>query len=115
MQNYAWLLLVLPLLGFAVTGGLGRRMPRSFSSWIGCGVVGAAFVVAVVVFFQIRSEAAAPFHDLTYYRWADAGTFPLTFGFLIDPLTSGMLLIVTGAGFLTQVFSVGYIARDRHS
>ena len=46
-----------------------------------------AFVVAVVVFFQIRSEApAAQFHDLTYYRWVDAGTFHLTFGFLIDDL-----------------------------
>src|SRR5438067_1307664 len=112
MQNEAWLLLVLPLLGFAVTGALGRRMPRAFTSWIGCGVVGAAFVVAVVVFFQIRSEVAAPFHDLTYYRWADAGTFHLTFGFLIDPLTSVMLLIVTGVGFLIHVYSVGYMAGD---
>src|SRR5205085_9319250 len=112
MQNYAWLLLVLPLLGFAVTGALSRRMPRAFTRWIGCGVVGAAFVVAVVVFFQIRSEVAAPFHDLTYYRWADAGTFHLTFGFLIDPLTSVMLLIVTGVGFLIHVYSVGYMAGD---
>src|SRR5919198_5007246 len=113
MQNYAWLLLVLPLLGFAITGGWGRRMPRSFSSWIGCGVVGAAFVVAVVVLFQIRSEApAAQFHDLTYYRWVDAGTFHLTFGFLIDPLTSVMLLIVTGVGFLIHIYSVGYMTGD---
>jgi NADH-quinone oxidoreductase subunit L len=114
MQNYAWLLLlVLPLLGFAACGALGRRMPRSFTSWIGCGVVGAAFVVAVVVFFQIRSEAPrAQFHDLTYYRWVDAGTFHLTFGFLIDPLTSVMLLIVTGVGFLIHVYSVGYMAGD---
>src|SRR2546422_10650258 len=113
MQNYAWLLLVLPLLGFAVTGGLGRRMPRAFTSLIGCGVVGAAFVVALVVFFQIRSEAAATqFHDLTYYRWVDAGTFHVTFGVLIDPLTSVMLLIVTGVGFLIHVYSVGYMAGD---
>src|SRR5438105_15002257 len=101
MQNYAWLLLVLPLVGFAATGGLGRRMPRSFSSWIGCGVVGAAFVVAVVVFFQIRGEAPrAQFHDFTYYHCVDAGTFHLNFGFLIDALTSVMLLIVARVGFL---------------
>src|ERR687886_635658 len=113
MQSYAYLLLFLPLLGFVVTGGLGRRMPRSGTSWIGCGVVGAAFVVAVAVFFQIRGEAPrAQFHDLTYYRWADAGTFHLTFGFLIDPLTSVMLLIVTGVGFLIHVYSVGYMAGD---
>src|SRR5919198_565674 len=113
MQSYASLLLFLPLLGFVVTGGLGRRMPRSGTSWIGCGVVGAAFVVAVAVFLQIRSEApATQFHDLTYYRWADAGSFHLTFGFLIDPLTSVMLLIVTGVGFLIHVYSVGYMAGD---
>src|SRR5918912_744397 len=113
MQNYAWLLLVLPLLGFAVTGALGRRMPSWFTSWIGCGVVGAAFVVAVVVFFQIRGEAPrAQFHDLTYYTWAHAGSFDLKFGFLIDPLTSVMLLNVTGVGLLIHVYSVGYMAGD---
>src|SRR5919199_710133 len=113
MQSYASLLLFLPLLGFVVTGGLGRRMPRSGTSWIGCGVVGAAFVVAVVAFVQILGEKpAAQFHDITYYRWADAGTFHLTFGFLIDPLTSVMLLIVTGVGFLIHVYSVGYMAGD---
>src|ERR671930_492774 len=112
MQNYAWLLLlVLPLLGFAACGALGRRMPRSFTSWIGCGVVGAAFVVAVVVFFQIRGATGSDrFQDFAYYRWADAGSFHLTFGFLMDPLTSVMLLIVTGVGFLIHVYSVGYMA-----
>src|SRR5207248_662965 len=77
------------------------------------GVVGAAFVVAVIVFFQVRGEApAAQFHDVTYYHWVDAGTFHVNFGFLIDPLASVMLLIVTGVGFLIHVYSVGYMAGD---
>src|SRR5579883_234894 len=101
MQNYAWLLLALPLLGFVVTGGLGRRMSRPLTGAIGSGVIGLAFVVAVIVFFTVRGETAAKSaNDLIYYTYLGAGTFHVDLGLYIDPLTCVMLLIVTGVGFL---------------
>src|SRR5208282_3196347 len=33
-------------------------------------------------------------------------------GFLLDPLSSVMILVVTGVGFLIHVYSVGYMAHD---
>src|SRR5690348_15471173 len=114
MQNYAWLLLALPLLGFVVTGGLGRRMSRTMVGVVGSAVVGLAFVVALVVFFYVRGQApSARFNDIVYYTYLDAGTFHLNAGMLIDPLTCVMLLVVTGVGFLIHVYSIGYMAHDR--
>jgi len=113
MQSYAWLLLALPLLGFVVTGGLGRRMSRSMTALVGAGVVGAAFVVALAIFAQVHGQPKdARFNDIVYYRWVDAGSFHLNLGFFIDPLTCVMLLIVTGVGFLIHVYSVGYMEHD---
>ena len=33
-------------------------------------------------------------------------------GFLLDPLSSVMILVVTGIGFLIHVYSIGYMAHD---
>ncbi len=113
MQSYAWLLLALPLLGFAVTGGLGRRMGRTLSAVVGCGVILVAFVVAIACYLYVHGQAGPQTsNDMVYYRWADAGSFHLDLGLLIDPLTCVMLLIVTGVGSLIHIYSVGYMEHD---
>jgi NADH-quinone oxidoreductase subunit L len=39
-------------------------------------------------------------------------TFQMDWGFLLDPLSSVMILVVTGIGFLIHVYSTGYMAHD---
>ena len=43
------------------------------------------------------------------YPWIFGGDLQINLGFLIDPLTCVMLLVVTGVGFLIHVYSVGYM------
>jgi len=115
MHGYAWLLLVLPLLGFVLNGAVGRRLSKAWIGLIGCGVIGAAFVVALIAYFQVMGWST---HDqvtkgnLDYYQWVQAGSLKIDFGMLIDPLSATMLLIVTGVGFLIHVYSVGYMHDD---
>ncbi len=115
MHGYAWLLLVLPLLGFAINGAVGRRLSKTWIGLIGCGVIGAAFAVALIAYFQVMGWSA---HDqvtkgnLDYHQWVQAGSLKIDFGKLIDPLSATMLLIVTGVGFLIHVYSVGYMHDD---
>ena len=40
------------------------------------------------------------------------GDFSADVGFLLDPLSAVMILVVTGVGFLIHVYSVGYMAHD---
>ncbi len=113
MQNYAWTLLALPMLGFVITGGLGRRLPRTLTGAIGSGVIGVAFLVALAIFLQVRGQTGQhTYNDLHYYNWLDAGSFHVGMNLLVDPLTCVMLLIVTGVGFLIHVYSIGYMAHD---
>ncbi len=48
------------------------------------------------------------------FRMADGAmaTYGADFGFLLDPLSSVMILVVTGVGFLIHVYSIGYMAHD---
>src|SRR5262249_61708048 len=39
-------------------------------------------------------------------------TLTAEWGFLLDPLSAVMILVVTGIGFLIHVYSVGYMAHD---
>ena len=38
--------------------------------------------------------------------------FQVDFGFLLDPLSAVMILVITGVGFLIHVYSIGYMAHD---
>ena len=117
MHTTAWLLLALPLLGFAINGLLGPRLGKAAVSLVGPGVILAAFVVALQAWAALQGAAptcAAYRCDEVYYTWASVGTFHLDFGLLIDPLSAVMLLVVTGVGFLIHVYSVGYMRDDPH-
>ena len=61
-------------------------------------------------------------HEVVLFTWLAGlksatasgalATFSADWGFLLDPLSSVMLLVVTGIGFLIHVYSVGYMAHD---
>ncbi|HEX6544317.1 MAG TPA: NADH-quinone oxidoreductase subunit L [Ktedonobacterales bacterium] len=113
MVNLTPFILLLPLVGFAVLGLVGRVLPRAAISLIGCGVVLAAFVLAVIDFFSMLGVAPeARFSDVLPWTWVTSGSVTIPFGLLSDPLSAVMLLIVTGVGFLIHVYSIGYMEGD---
>ncbi len=105
----AWLIPVLPLLGFALVLALGGRL-REKAALIAVGASAASFVVALAVAGQVLAEPA------TYVRamptWISAGPLEVTFDLLVDQLTAVMLLVVTGVGLLVHVYSLGYMHGD---
>ncbi|HBY63624.1 MAG TPA: NADH-quinone oxidoreductase subunit L, partial [Solibacterales bacterium] len=58
-------------------------------------------------------------HEVVLFRWiaglpfqmanGSLSSFGADFGFLLDPLSSVMILVVTGVGFLIHVYSTGYM------
>ena len=57
---------------------------------------------------QFTWIAGLPFHMAS----GQLAIFQADWGFLLDPLSSVMILVVTGIGFLIHVYSVGYMAHD---
>ena len=104
---HLWLIPILPLIGAAVNGLMGRRFSRQLVSGVGLGFAGAAFGLALLVLAQFFSLNLP--HVETYATWLRAGSFHLDYGFYLDELSMIMLLVVTGVGFLIHVYSVGYM------
>ena len=112
MVSLVWLIPALPLAGFVLLLLFGKRLGEPASGWLATAMVAAAFVVAVVAFIGLRGE---PDHTYTQtlFTWIPAGSFTVDIGFLFDPLSSAMILFVTGVGALIHLYSIGYMHGDK--
>ncbi len=104
--NLVVLLLISPLIGFLINGLFGKWL-KNVSGWIACLAVLIPFIIsAFFVFPAVRGGDAL---DATLYEWIASESFSFNIGFHIDALTTVMLLVITGVGFLIHVYSIGYM------
>jgi NADH-quinone oxidoreductase subunit L len=111
MLKFIWLVPVLPLIGFLINGLLGKKISKSLVGIIGSGTVLVSFIISVVCFFELKSGAQKSF-TVNLFDWIKVGALDIPFAFLLDSLSSLMLLIITGVGFLIHVYSTGYMHED---
>ncbi|MDF3037781.1 MAG: proton-translocating NADH-quinone oxidoreductase, chain [Thermomicrobiales bacterium] len=109
MEQYLFLVPLLPLLAFAINLLFGRVV-RTGASWIASLAVFASFILSLLVFQQI-SATGEPFRQ-DLYTWIQAGDFHIGINLFVDQLTAVMLIVVTSVGFLVHVYSRGYMQGD---
>jgi NADH-quinone oxidoreductase subunit L len=104
---------LLPLVGFLIVSLNVNRLSHSVASVVACGSVLISFLIAVMLFFQLVGLPAQQRSlNVIVFDWITVGNFSAQISFLIDPLSSLMLLIITGVGFLIHVYSIGYMHND---
>ena len=91
----AWLIPVLPALGFVLVL-VAQRWLAARAAYLGIGAAVAAFGLSVAVAWQVIAAPATYLRPLP--RWIEVGTLSVGFDLLIDQLTVVMLLVVTGVG-----------------
>ncbi|HYW43056.1 MAG TPA: NADH-quinone oxidoreductase subunit L [Bryobacteraceae bacterium] len=101
--------------------GHGHSPLKFLISLICPGLILASFLLSVGAVWQL-SGTADRIHQVVQFTWlaglpfhmanGQMATFQADWGFLLDPLSSVMILVVTGVGFLIHVYSVGYMAHD---
>jgi NADH-quinone oxidoreductase subunit L len=111
MIDLVWLVPLIPLIGFLING-LGRN---TFSKGL-IGVIGSAailipFLISIGIFLALGSDTQKS-HEIFLFDWISAGSLKIPLSFLVDPLSSIMLLIITGVGFLIHIYSIGYMHDD---
>jgi NADH-quinone oxidoreductase subunit L len=111
MINLVWLVPLIPLLGFVING-LGRNtFSKNLIGFIGSGVIFISFVISIGIFLALGSDPLKS-HEIFLFDWISAGALKIPLSFLVDPLSSIMLLIITGIGFLIHIYSIGYMHDD---
>jgi NADH-quinone oxidoreductase subunit L len=108
----AWLCLAAPLAGVLLITLCGTRISRRTAGWLSTASVFVAFGGAVWSFFALRANASHEGHISTAWTWLQAGSFKAGMEVLVDPLSTLMMLIVSGVGGLIVLYSVGYMDGD---
>jgi NADH-quinone oxidoreductase subunit L len=85
------------------------------------GMILLSFIFSLGAVLQLAGQSQK-FHQVIQFTWLAGMPFHLAtgtmsrfiadWGFLLDPLSSVMILVVTGVGFLIHVYSTGYMAHD---
>jgi len=110
MTDLVWLIPVFPLIGFLINGLFTRDLPEKAIGWIGSISVGASFVVAVSIFLELLGmEPGSRSVQKVVYTWILSGDLSVPIGFLIDPLSMLMMMVVSGVGCIIHVYSIGYM------
>jgi NADH-quinone oxidoreductase subunit L len=118
-----WLIPLFPAVGFLINGLFGKRLPKPAVGVIAAGAVLISFIFSAGAVYQlIQHPPEERAHTVVLYEWINAGpahtsegplaNFKVDWGFLLDPLSSVMILVVTGIGFLIHVYSTGYMHEE---
>ncbi len=105
-----WLIPLCPLIGFLLSGLLGKRLPKQLVNIICVGSVAASFGLVLFLLAKIYPvNSPLTEHDFT---WIQSGVLKIGFDLTVDRLTAVMLLVVTGVGLLIHTYSIGYMDHE---
>ena len=103
-----------PLVGATIAGLFGTKF---FGNLIGRAAAHTATIlgvaIACVLSFMVLNDvlAGARFNE-TIYTWMQLGELSLEVGFLVDPLTAMMMVVVTFVSLMVHIYTIGYMAED---
>ena len=109
MSKLVYLVPLFPLLGFLVNGLFRTSLSKSMIGVIGSGAMLASFVVSLFIFFDVKNGGGA---TVQLFNFIHVGSLIIPFEFLVDPLSSLFLLIITGIGFLIHLYSTAYMHEE---
>ena len=103
-----------PLIGILVNLLLGRRLGEKGVGIAASLAAGLSFAVAVLLAVGLAGQPEGGTFSLA--RWIVVGDLEVGWNFLVDTLSTVMMLVVAGVGTIIHVYSIGYMHSDvRHN
>ncbi|MDA0238224.1 MAG: NADH-quinone oxidoreductase subunit L, partial [Proteobacteria bacterium] len=105
-----YLLAALSPLFFALIAGLfGKQIGRSAAHFLTIFGVFISLVASIMIFIDVLDGHV---FNGAVYTWALIGDVRFEVGFLIDRLSSLMMIVVTSVSFLVHIYTIGYMQKD---
>lgn len=111
LKDIAIIMVLAPLIGSGLAGFFGKLLGKRGAHWVTIIAVGISLVCAIFIANYIFIEHY-PKVDVNLYNWVDSGTYTIHIGFLIDRLSTAMMLLVTFVSLLVHIYSIGYMQDD---
>ena len=104
---------LLPLVGFLLNAGFGRRVSKAAAGSIACGAMMLSFAVSLAAVARLVARAPGS-RDIVQrsFTWISSGDFSVGLTMRLDPLSAVMILVVAGIGLLIHVYSTAYMHEE---
>ncbi|MDP2752145.1 MAG: NADH-quinone oxidoreductase subunit L [Rhodocyclaceae bacterium] len=112
MANMKALYLIIPfapLVGAIIAGFCARMIGRVGAHSVTILGVTVSLICSLLVFQDVM--AGNTFNG-ALYTWLESGGLKMEIGFLIDPLTAVMMIVVTFVSLMVHIYTIGYMAHD---
>jgi NADH-quinone oxidoreductase subunit L len=113
---YLWLIPTLPLLAAGLSA-LAPQRQRRLSAGLAIGSMIGALILSCIAFASAlqhsgQGEAARQVSNFNWFQFAANSWVQI--GWVLDPLTAIMLVMVSFVGLLIFIYSTGYMAHDEN-
>jgi NADH-quinone oxidoreductase subunit L len=107
---------LLPLVGFLLNAGFGRRLTKAASGVIACGAMLLSFAVSAAAVARLSTlDPERRAMTQRVFTWITSGDFSAALTLRLDPLAAVMILVITGIGLLIHVYSTAYMHDETDS
>ncbi len=108
------ILLLSPLVGFFINGLRFRSTNYILAGTVATLAVFISFVCSILLFLDLTAMAPeARTITANFFEWIAVDKLKINAGFVVDQISSIMILIITGVGSLIHLFSIGYMHHDK--
>ena len=109
MQKLYLLVPLAPLVGAMIAGLFCRVIPRWLAHTATIAGVAVAFIASILIFKDV--QAGNTFNG-PVYTWLTSGDYKFEVGFMIDTLTTTMMIVVTFVSLMVHLYTIGYMHDD---
>jgi NADH-quinone oxidoreductase subunit L len=109
-----WLIPALPLFAAGIIA-VNKQPARKLAASLAIGSMALGFLLSLCAFAAtLGHHGEGSFREVFSFPWIQFGGQWMDIGWVLDPLTAIMLVMVTFVGMLIFIFSVGYMAHDEN-
>src|SRR5580693_1029836 len=110
-----WLIPAFPMIAAGIAALLRQRR-RKLSATLAIGSLSLSLLLSLIAFGHVVAEwaAGAPTRETVNFTWIQVGSSNVDLGWVLDPLSAVMLVMVSFVGLLIFIYSTGYMAHDEN-
>ena len=111
METIYLTIVLAPLVGALLAGLFGNAIGRAGAHWVTIIGVGISSILSILV-YKHHIIDGAPDYNQAVYTWLSSGGIDFQIGFLIDPLSVTMMVVVSFVSWMIHIYTIGYMHDD---
>lgn len=111
LKTLCLMVVLFPLFASILVGLLNKKISKTLSHRITILAVFVSFICSCFIFYQLLKGNDSS-QSISIYTWGILGNVKLEMGFLIDRLSTLMMIVVSFVSWMVHIYTIGYMKED---